>query len=170
MILQPDDLPEGEETDKQVILTVQPRIPAGSLSFVELPAGMIDDSGTFSGAAAKEITEETGLEIQADQLIDMTRLSLPESSSDSDSEELQQGVYPSPGGSDEFVPIFLSQQRVPRDQLLQWQGKLTGLRDEGEKISLKLCPIDQLWKTAGRDAKALAAWSLYQGLKKEDRI
>lgn len=44
-----------------MILTVQPRIPAGCLAFPELPAGMVDDSGTFSGAAAKEIKEELGM-------------------------------------------------------------------------------------------------------------
>jgi len=44
------------------LLTLQPRIAAGSLAFPELPAGMVDD-GTFSGAAAKEIEEELGTAI-----------------------------------------------------------------------------------------------------------
>lgn len=157
---------ENTETDKQVILTVQPRIPAGSLALPELPAGMLDDSGTFAGGAAKEIAEETGLEISADDLTDLTELALPKSAKDSPSvEQLQRGVYPSPGGSDEFIPIFLWQKRVPRDQLQEWQGKLTGLRDHGEKITLMLCPLDRLWKEGGRDAKALAAFALYQGLR-----
>ena len=38
--------------EEYALLTVQPRIAVGSLGFVELPAGMLDDSGTFSGAAA----------------------------------------------------------------------------------------------------------------------
>jgi len=109
-------VPPESEKDKHVILTLQPRIPAGSLSLAELPAGMIDDSGTFSGAAAKEIREETGLEILKDQLIELTKLALP-STQDSTGEKLQQAVYPSPGGSDEFVPIFLHQNRVKREKL-----------------------------------------------------
>lgn len=169
LILQPDDVGENAETEKQVILTLQPRIPAGSLSLPELPAGMLDDSGTFSGGAAKEISEETGLEISEDELIDMTKLALPSSSSDEE-EQLQQGVYPSPGGCDEFVPIFLWQKRVPRNTLKEWQGKLTGLRDHGEKITLMLCPLDMVWKVGGRDGKVLAGWALYEGLRKEGKI
>ena len=129
---------------------------------------MIDDSGTFAGAAAKEISEETGLEIPDSELLDMTKLALPKPR-DGD-EELQAAVYPSCGGSDEFIPMFLWQKRIPRDQLEEWEGKLTGLRNHGEKITLQLAKLEDVWKVAGRDAKALAAWSLYQGLKKEGMI
>ena len=130
---------------------------------------MLDDSGTFSGGAAKEIEQETGLKIPAEDLIDLTELALPKSSSD-DEEHLQQGVYPSPGGCDEFVPLFLYQKRIPREQLKEWSGKLTGLREHGEKITLKLCRLENVWREGGRDAKALAAWALYQGLREEGKI
>ncbi len=136
---------------------------------IELPAGMLDDSGNFAGAAAKEIVEETGLQIPADDLINLTETTLSSHASD-DEEQLQQGVYPSPGGSDEFVPIFLWQKRVPRQQLKEWEGKLTGLRDHGEKITLMLCPLEKVWRVGGRDAKVLAAWALYEGLRKEGKI
>ncbi|KAI9845723.1 MAG: hypothetical protein M1837_004556 [Sclerophora amabilis] len=169
VILQPDDIPIGSETEKYVLLTLQPRIPAGSLSLAELPAGMIDDSGTFSGAAAKEIQEETGLNIPQSELLDLTALGLP-STNERTGEILQRGVYPSPGGCDEFVPIFLHQKRVPRRSLKDWQGKLTGLREEGEKITLKLVRLDDLWREGGRDGKALAGWALYEGLRKEGKI
>lgn len=135
----------------------------------ELPAGMLDDSGTFAGGAAKEIAEETGLEVPTSDLINMTELAIPSASSDSD-ERLQQAVYPSPGGSDEFIPLFLWQKRVPRSQLKDWQGKLTGLREHGEKITLMLCPLNQVWRHGGRDGKVLAGWALYQGLKQEGKI
>ncbi|KAI9696419.1 MAG: hypothetical protein M1836_005697 [Candelina mexicana] len=169
IILQPDDAPKDSEADKHVILTLQPRIPAGSLSLTELPAGMIDDSGTFAGAAAKEIKEEIGLEIPQDQLTDMTKLALP-STEGTTGEKLQQGTYPSPGGCDEFVPIFLHQRRVPREQLNEWQGKLTGLREHGEKITLKLVSLEKLWREGGRDAKVLAGWAFYEELRKEGRF
>ncbi|KAM5489086.1 hypothetical protein MaudMau93_003811 [Microsporum audouinii] len=170
LILQPDDVSNG---DKHVVLTVQPRIPAGSLSFTELPAGMIDENGSFAGAAAKEIHEETGLDIKQDELIDMSSLALLGSPSDNSYDELdkketlQNAVYPSPGGCDEFIPLFLCEKRLPRANIQQMQGQLTGLREEGEKITLKLVPLDKLWKEAARDAKALSAWALYHGLKKD---
>ncbi|KAI4199949.1 MAG: hypothetical protein LQ350_004301 [Teloschistes chrysophthalmus] len=169
LILQPDDVPVQTEDEKQVILTVQPRIPAGSLALAELPAGMLDDAGTFAGGAAKEIAEETGLEIPAEDLINMTEMAIPAAPS-KNHEQLQQAMYPSPGGCDEFIPIFLWQKRVPRSQLKEWQGKLTGLREHGEKITLMLCPLNQLWKLGGRDGKALAGWALYQGLRQEGKI
>ena len=132
---------------------------------------MIDESGTFSGGAAKEIAEETGLKVSGDELIDLTQMGLRTGDmNDLDEEHLQAGVYPSPGGCDEFIPIFLWQKRIPRNQMQKWRGKLTGLRDEGEKITLTLCPLDQLWRRAGRDAKSLAAWALYHGLRSEGRI
>ena len=169
LILQPDDVSSCSEDEKHVILTLQPRIPAGSLSLAELPAGMLDDAGTFAGGAAKEIEEETGLQVPANELINMTQLALSSGASD-DEEHLQQGVYPSPGGCDEFVPIFLWQKRIPREQMKDWQGKLTGVRDHGEKITLALCPLEKVWQFGGRDAKVLAGWALYTGLRKEGKL
>ncbi|PGH01152.1 hypothetical protein AJ80_09047 [Polytolypa hystricis UAMH7299] len=175
LILQPDDVPEGSEDDKRVILTVQPRIPAGSLAFPELPAGMLDDEGTFAGGAAKEIQEETGLSVPQDELIDLTALTVQslqkrQTSAPADPEQLQKAVYPSPGGSDEFIPLFLCQKRMNRREIDEMQGRLTGLRKEGEKITLKIVPLEELWREGMRDGKALAAWALYQGLKQEGII
>lgn len=165
VILQPDDVPSDSEKDKHVILTLQPRIPAGSLSFAEIPAGMLDDSGSFAGGAAKELAEETGLEIQQDELLDMTALALEDDPQAKSGEQLHKAMYPSAGGCDEFIPIFLYQKRIPRSQLQDWQGKLTGLRDHGEKITLKVVRLEDLWREGARDSKALAAYALYQGLK-----
>ncbi|PNS19495.1 hypothetical protein CAC42_7339 [Sphaceloma murrayae] len=170
VILQPDDVEMGTEQDKHVILTLQPRIPAGSLSFAEIPAGMLDDSGSFAGGAAKELAEETGLEIKQDELLDMTALALDKDAQAESGEALHKAVYPSAGGCDEFIPIFVYQKRIPRDQLKDWQGKLTGLRDHGEKITLKLVALRDLWREGARDAKALAAYALYQGLRAEGKI
>lgn len=72
LILQPEDVSDNSE--EYVILTMQPRIPVGSLEFVEIPAGMLDDTGTLTGAAAREIKEETRLKIHDEELIDMKKL------------------------------------------------------------------------------------------------
>jgi len=169
VILQPDDVAEDSREEKHVLLTLQPRIPAGSLAFPELPAGMVDDSGTFAGAAAKEIKEELGLDIPESELTNLTELAIPLSDK-SYAESLPQAVFPSGGGSDEYIPIFLHQKRVPRGQLQEWTGKLTGLRAQGEKITLKLVKLEDLWKEGGRDAKAIAAWGLYMGLRGEGKL
>lgn len=177
-----DESDRGEE--RYVLLTVQPRIAAGSLEFVELPAGMVDEAGNFSGTAAREIQEELGLEIPASELVCLSDLAYGASVNPSPHQthhgnvkgetyqdgNLPRGVYPSPGACDEYIPIFMHERRVPRDQLGEWTGRLTGLREEGEKITLKLVRMGDLWKEAGRDAKALSAIALWEGLRREGKI
>ncbi|KAJ5649829.1 uncharacterized protein N7484_003552 [Penicillium longicatenatum] len=171
LILQPDDIPASQVKGKWAILTIQPRIPAGSLAFAEIPAGMLDDHGTFAGGAAKEIQEETGLRVHENELIDMTALALQSMPQlDEGDGILQKAVYPSPGGSDEFIPLFLCQKRMPRKDIEELQGKLTGERDHGEKITLKVVPLENLWKEGLRDGKTLAAWAIYSGLLQEGKI
>ena len=111
------------------------------------------------------------MDIKEDELVDMTALLFQSQNEASESnEQLQKGVYTSAGGSDEFVPLFLYQKRVSRESLKEWQGKLTGLRSHGEKITLKLVKLQDLWKEGARDAKTLSAWSIYEGLRKEGRL
>lgn len=131
---------------------------------------MLDDAGSFSGGAAKEIEEETGLKVQQDELIDLTALAFEHESQESSGEQLPKAMYPSAGGCDEFVPIFLYQKKIPRKQLQEWQGKLTGLRDHGEKITLKVVRLEDLWREGARDSKSLSAWALYEGLRREGKI
>ncbi|KAF9893997.1 hypothetical protein FE257_008968 [Aspergillus nanangensis] len=172
LILQPSDSPPQSPdpySNKHALLTIQPRIPAGSLTFAEIPAGMLDDSGSFAGAAAKEIHEETGLTIPLEELIDMTALAL-DGEADDDKESLQKAMYPSAGGGDEFMPLFLCEKRMPRGEIEALRGRLTGLRAQGEKITLKVVPLREVWKEGVRDGKTLAAWALYRGLKEEGRL
>ncbi|KAH6630550.1 hypothetical protein B0J18DRAFT_463398 [Chaetomium sp. MPI-SDFR-AT-0129] len=182
VVLVPDDVSAGSgsggdyvaDDERYVLLTVQPRVAAGSLAFVELPAGMVDDGGSFAGQAAKEIEEELGIVIKEGELVNLSELALGgggEQMGDVDgSLPLPKAVYPSAGGCDEYIPIFLHERRVPRAQLGEWTGKLTGLREEGEKITLKLVKMKDLWKEGARDAKALAAVALWEGLRKEGKI
>lgn len=168
VILVPEDAPE----ERYVVLTVQPRVPAGSLAFVEIPAGMVDGEGNFKGVAAKEIEEELGLVIKEDQLTCLSDLAVPSnnSTSNDNDEVLPAAMFPSAGGCDEHVTIYAHERRVPRAQLEEWTGKLTGLRDHGEKITLKLVAMGDLWKEGARDAKALAALALWEGAKREGKL
>lgn len=155
--------PKDGNGDDRVVLTVQPRVPAASMALVELPAGMVDDSGNFAGAAAKEIQEELGLKITADELLELTE-KLDQGVGEG--EELERGVFMSPGGCDEWMKIYAVIKEIDEEELGSWEGKLTGLRDEGEKITLKVVKLKHLWKST-RDAKALSAWSLWMGRKEE---
>lgn len=56
------------------------------------------DGGDFVGVAAKELMEETGIKIKSNELIDLTQLAYKGSYS---------GVYPSAGGCDEFLRLFV---------------------------------------------------------------
>lgn len=176
VMLLPDDVePSGKgEQERYVVLTVQPRIAAGSLALVELPAGMVDD-GTFVGAAAAEIQEELGLEIPESELLCLSDMARPPNEPDAHSaekgtEHLPLAMFPSAGGCDEYISIYMHEKRVPRGQLKEWTGKLTGLRDHGEKITLKLVPMGDLWREGSRDAKCLAAVALWEGLRREGRL
>jgi 8-oxo-dGTP pyrophosphatase MutT (NUDIX family) len=190
VMLIPDDTPapsqpgsdkdkdgeEEEEEERYVLLTVQPRIAAGSLAFVELPAGMVDEGGTFAGQAAREIEEELGIVIEEKELVCLSDLVEPaqpggtEEGRDGKENELPRAMYPSAGGCDEYIPIYMHERRVPRAQLGEWTGKLTGLREHGEKITLKLVRMRDLWKEGARDAKCLAAVALWEGLRREGKI
>lgn len=184
VVLIPDDQPPDSLDEAYALLTVQPRIATGSLGFVELPAGMMDDEDNFAGVAAREIQEELGLVIKQEELTSLTdkvaeirrareQHDRKTTSMDNDSavspsqdkETLPFAMYPSAGGCDEYIKILFHERRVPRNTLKEWEGKYGGLRDEGELISLKVVPLEDLWLEGGMDAKALAAVTLYKQYK-----
>lgn len=161
------------------VLTIQPRIASGSLAFAEIPAGMLDGkTGDFGGKAAAELKEEVGLVIKSTDLFNMSEAAtkniptfpFTKSLDDASAEIIQDSMYPSAGGCDEFLPLMLCQNRLTKEKMQELNGKATGLRNEGENITLKLVPLEDLWKEGGRDAKALAALALYEGLKREGNL
>jgi len=147
------------KSKEYTVLTNQPRIPIGKC-FTEVPAGMLDDNaGTFIGTAAKEMQEETGIIIKAENLIDLTHLAyrLKES-------EKFMGMYPSPGGCDEYIRLFVYREEVDDKKLADLQGKCTGVIEQGELITLKVIPLEKLWQETP-DSKALCCLYLYEQLK-----
>jgi 8-oxo-dGTP pyrophosphatase MutT (NUDIX family) len=160
MILRPNDLRD----ERWVIMTEQPRIPSGSLRFMEIPAGMMDDSKNFSGQAAKEVEEEVGLVVNEADLIDMTELALR--GQKVKKENLQSAMYPSPGGCDEAIKIYLWEKVMDRQRIENLKDRLTGVRAERENITVRLWEYERILEVGARDAKTLAAWSLYEYLKR----
>ncbi|EIE81380.1 hypothetical protein RO3G_06085 [Rhizopus delemar RA 99-880] len=110
-----------DQPDK-VILTLQPRIPVPHFAFPELPAGMLDGSGNFTGTAAKEIEEETGLVIKEEELVDMTELAYGDQ---------WRGVYTSAGGSVSFEDAW---KASPDAKLLSSLALYQALKDKVDKL------------------------------------
>jgi len=123
-------------------MVVQPRVNMGSGSFMETPAGMVDGD-SFVGAAAKEIKQELGFDILARDLVDLRLAAC----------DTEESVSLSPGGCDEEMRFYAYRRSVTPAELYELQGKLTGELDEGEMITLKIVPIDDLWKV--NDAKTI---------------
>lgn len=151
--------PTEENQEPRVILTQQARLPVGSYNLIELPAGMLDESGDFSGIAAQELKEECGINIRSDQLIDLTDMAF-------DSEPW---IYPSAGGCDEFIKLFLYRERIPLASILDMEDRIGGLVEHGERIHLRIVKLSQVWKLT-RDAKAHCSLYLLDQLQKEGKI
>jgi len=162
MILRPDD----SKNERWVIVTTGPRIPVGRLQYSAIPTGMTGNNGDFAGAAAKIIDEETGLKIPTRDLINMTALVSDTSEEGEHGEKLKPVMYLSPGGSDESVSIFLWEKVVDRQEIEALKGRLRTRKNFGEKIILNLINYEELWKVGFRDGKTVAAWALYEGLRK----
>jgi hypothetical protein len=129
---------------------------------------MLDDSDHFSGVAAKEIEQETGFKIPLSELIDMTKLALGDS--DHSEVSLQSATYPSPGGCDEYIALFLWEKELDRQKIEDLRGRLTGERTQDEMITLHVKEYEALWRDGARDAKTLAAWALYEGLDRSGEL
>eukprot|EP00753_Platysulcus_tardus_P005708 PLAT13631.1.p1 GENE.PLAT13631.1~~PLAT13631.1.p1 ORF type:complete len:250 (-),score=106.38 PLAT13631.1:63-812(-) len=139
------------------LCTEQARVPTGRLNFLEIPAGMLEADHSFSSIARKELFEETGLHIGEEEgaLVDLTALAYGDD---------HPGMYPSAGGCDEYIRLFLHQQDMSREEMDALRGKVTGLAEENEFIVLRVLPLESLWRRSA-DAKALAALLLYEKLK-----
>eukprot|EP01111_Echinosteliopsis_oligospora_P015884 TRINITY_DN6430_c0_g1_i1.p1 TRINITY_DN6430_c0_g1~~TRINITY_DN6430_c0_g1_i1.p1 ORF type:complete len:372 (-),score=93.66 TRINITY_DN6430_c0_g1_i1:20-1057(-) len=144
--------PNGQIKEYTVV-TEQARIAAGKANFVEIPAGMLDGDGNFAGAMAREVEEELGLKINVKELEPLT-----DHFQDTCSAE---GMYPSVGGCDEFIKIYLYRKEVDQKDMDDLEGKQGGKEEEGEKLTARVIPLDELWRKAP-DAKALSALCLYR--------
>ncbi|KAE8698141.1 Nudix hydrolase 14 [Hibiscus syriacus] len=139
------------------VLTEQARVPTGRV-VLELPAGMLDgDKGDFVGTAVREVEEEIGIHLKLEDMVDLTAFLDP-------STEFK--IFPSPGGCDEELGLFLYKGHVDKNIITQLEGKQTGCSEHGEMIKVRVVLYEKLWRTTP-DAKALMAIAIYEMAKKE---
>lgn len=133
--------------ERYVALVEQDRVASGQKSLLELPAGMLDGSSDFVGAAAKEMREELQLILCA---ADLKPLS-------------EHGLFSSPGGCDEAITFFYHEAEYSEIELEQLQGRCTGNRQEGEKMRVRLVRFDDLLsgKTGILDMKVIFCFILF---------
>ncbi|XP_058085727.1 nudix hydrolase 14, chloroplastic isoform X2 [Magnolia sinica] len=118
-------LESGDETF--AVLTEQVRVPVGKY-ILELPAGMLDDDkGDIIGTAVREVEEETGICLNLADMVNLTAFLDPSTGCK---------VFPSPGGCDEELSIFLYRGHADPEVITALHGKETGLREHGELIKV----------------------------------
>jgi ADP-sugar diphosphatase len=137
-----------------------------------------------AGVAAKELEEETGLSICSSELVDLTALAYPavplsrpvRVPHDAGGEETAmsgaavcRGVYPTAGGSDEFLRLLSFRKPMARAELDTLLSKIRGASEEAERISLRVVPFQDLWSTTP-DCKSLCAVLLYEKLKAAGKL
>jgi ADP-sugar diphosphatase len=154
--------------ERYVVMTEQPRIPVGSLSFMEIPAGMKNPKDrSISIAAVRDLKDKVGLDPRYEDFIDMTEMALRDHQSD---ESLENAMYPSPGGCDEFISILLWEKEMDRMLIDSLRGQLSEEGSNADKGRVRLFNYEKLLQVGARDGKTWAAWSLYEYLKRTGQI
>ncbi|CAA7018582.1 unnamed protein product [Microthlaspi erraticum] len=142
------------------VLTEQVRVPTGKI-VLELPAGMLDDDhGDFVGTAVREVEEEIGIKLKKEDMVDLTAFLDPSTG---------HRVFPSPGGCDEEMSVFLYRRKVEVETIRELQGKETGLREHGEFIKVRVIPYRELWRRTA-DAKVLMSIGLYEMAQRDGLV
>ncbi len=117
----------SKETGKKYLLLVkQFRVANGAISY-EHPAGMCDNENNPLKVAVKEVKEETGLEITADQLVQLN----------------DKLLYSSAGLLDEGGYFYYCEISLSEKEIQAFQDKIAGAENENEFIQTHIAPIDE---------------------------
>lgn len=130
------------EEQLHMVLTHQPRVAIGGM-MLEIPAGMMDEKHHFSGVAARELKEETGILLKQD---DLTYLGY---------------FYPSPGACDERIICYSVVVEKTVKEMKEMEEKMYGNEKEHEEIHLMIVPFNMKNVIETRDAKAMTCALMY---------
>ncbi len=120
---------DKDTREKFVVLVKQRRIADGSQTY-EHPAGMVDASDAPDDVAAREIGEEIGLTVTANEL---TRLN-------------PHVWFPSTGTSDEGMHFFFIEREMSRDEIMAFHLKNMGNQSEYERITSVVATLPEAHK------------------------
>jgi 8-oxo-dGTP pyrophosphatase MutT (NUDIX family) len=120
---------DKETREKFTVLVKQRRIANGSHTY-EHPAGMVDASDAPDEVAAREIGEEIGLTVAADEL---TKLN-------------SKLWFPSTGTSDEAMHFFYIEKEMSRKEIMSFHLKNMGSESEHERITSIVATIPESHK------------------------
>jgi len=159
---------DRDTNEQHVVLTQQVRMPVGIADFREIPAGVVDKGNKVAVQAQVELREETGLEIKSEQLLDLTALITTVRDLDDVNSPLKyDGMYPSPGGADESIRLYLYRAIVSGTIIKEMPNALTG-SGPTEVITLELMKLEEVWHSVP-EAKVLSSLYLYErALKSSD--
>ena len=131
-----------------IVITKQSRVPVGDAENEEAPAGMTDQTKNFKSVALKELEEEVGVSLKANEI-----KSLGE-------------IEPSAGGCDESLELFVYKARITWGCYKALQGRLTGAAHENEVIKVALTPEEtvhhRIMSGSLKDVKIICAMYKYK--------
>jgi len=110
--------------EKYLLLVKQRRICDGGYTY-EHPAGMLDSESDPAAVAAREVHEETGVEVAKEKL---TRL-------------LDHPCYPSTGTSDEAMYFFYYEIELPEAKIMAYHEQKMGVESDHERITTHVVPF-----------------------------
>lgn len=125
---------------KYVVLVEQLRIASGG-HLLEIPAGSVEENDTFLGTIVREVREEVGLSVSAEDFRFLGQ------------------YYLSPGACNEKIALYYGEIILSGTAIQKLEDKLTGT--PGEHTKVKLFPMADFEWLDLRDAKTQLAYELY---------
>ena len=115
---------DQQTKEKYLLLVQQRRICDGSMTY-EHPAGMLDSESDAAAVAAREVWEETGIEVSADSLVQLYK----------------DPCFPSTGTSDEAMYFFYCELEMTSQKIKSYHDKEMGLLSDHEYIKTFVVPF-----------------------------
>eukprot|EP00551_Chaetoceros_affinis_P017480 CAMPEP_0203687632 /NCGR_PEP_ID=MMETSP0091-20130426/621_1 /ASSEMBLY_ACC=CAM_ASM_001089 /TAXON_ID=426623 /ORGANISM="Chaetoceros affinis, Strain CCMP159" /LENGTH=248 /DNA_ID=CAMNT_0050557025 /DNA_START=78 /DNA_END=824 /DNA_ORIENTATION=- len=139
------------------VLVDQPRLNVGAVSALELPVAYLDeDKNILVGPQAKEVEEVCGVSMKVSDLINLSQ-----SAYENNSIYNASGLCPSLGNSSEFVKILYARKNIKKTQMKIIRKRLSQMREEGAVMSLRVVPLEDVWKVSA-DMKVVCALFLLE--------
>lgn len=116
---------DNTTNEKYLLLVKQRRIVEGGFTY-EHPAGMVDGTKTPLEIAVQEVEEETGIQVSAEALVNVSP---------------NKRLFPSTGTSDEAMYFYYCELRLTKEQIDSYSDKQMGTTYEFERITTHVVPF-----------------------------